>query len=228
MAATYDSADLLSSFNAFAGRPSSGDAITDATKYARLAKAQNQVVTDIASRHPECLYPTAAYGSYPTCTTTDNQIFTFGTDSNGYAVVPLGKTRIFPSLGSIPDSPWIPGRDYLDEGSQIRIPNNRSYAGTLYWRGITQPVDIDATHQPALKPEASRMLIVYRAVSDFLREGKRDVEGSAQYDGQYNNEFARWMLTWRTQFKGGGVLAPLGDVGGDPWTSGGYGWWMAP
>ncbi len=226
--ASYDSSDLLLSLQTFAGRPTSGDPVTTATEYARLAKAQNQVVADIAARHPECLYPTAAYGSYPTLTTTDNQVFTFGTDSNGYPVSPLGKAKIYTSLGAIPDNPWMPGADYLDEGTQIRIPNNRTYSGTLYWRGIKQPVDIDATHQPALFPAASRMLIVYRAVADFLREGKRDLEAAAQYDGQYNNEFARWMLTFRTQFKGGGVLAPLGDIGGDPWTSGGAGWWMAP
>ena len=225
---SYDSQDLLLSFNNFAARQTSGDAISDAQKYARLAKAQNQVVEDVAARHPECMYPTAAYGSFPTCTTTDQQVFTFGTGANGYAVSPIGKTRIYPSLACIPDSPWIPGYDYLDEGTQIRIPNNRTYAGTLYWRGVTQPADISASVQPSIFPASARMLIVYRAVADFLREGKRDLETSREYDGQYNNELARQLLTWKTQFKGGGALRHLGDTGGDPWSSGGYGWWMAP
>ena len=44
----YQSSDLLSLFNNYAGRPTS-DVITDAQKYARLAQAQDDVITDIAN-----------------------------------------------------------------------------------------------------------------------------------------------------------------------------------
>lgn len=212
--------DLLVLFNRYAGRPTT-DSITDATKYDRLARAQTDIVFDIAARHPQCLYPTAAYGSYPTCTTTDQQIFTFGTDGQGYAVAPIGKTRIYPSLAAIPDDPWQPGVDYLDEGTQIRIPNNRTYSGTLYWRGITLPVAIDATHDPVLFPEPTRMLIAYKAVGEFAQEGVRNAPLADRMDALYGREFARAMTTWKTNFRGGGALGPLGDFG--PVTSAYYG-----
>ena len=51
---------------------------------------------------PTALYPHAAYGSLPTLTTTDNQIYTFGTDANGYAKFPMGKGNIFRSLNDGP------------------------------------------------------------------------------------------------------------------------------
>lgn len=227
--ATFDSAYLLSLFNRYAGRVSSGDSMTDAVKYQRLSEAQNAVIADIAARTPYVLYPTAAYGSFPTMTTSDNQVFTFGTDSNGYPKFPIGKTMIYPSLSAIPDYPWQPGFDYLDEGTQIRIPNNRTYVGTLYYRGIIQPVDIDATHQPALNPEASRELIVWRAVAEYAKEpgitgAKADIMNTAET--QYGRAFSRWMLVWKTQFAGGGAITPITtSVVGPAWVGG---WGTSP
>ncbi len=61
--------------------------------------------------------------------------FTFGTDGNGYALFPLGKANIYPSLNAVPNYPWVPGVDYLDEGTQIRMPNNIAYSGTCTGRG---------------------------------------------------------------------------------------------
>ena len=205
-------------FNAAAGRPPTGDSIIDTAKYARLAKAQNAVVEDIASRHPRCLYPT---GAIPTLTTTDQSVFTFGT-----GVTPMGKARIYPSLQAIPDSPWTPGVDYLDEGTQIRIPNNGTYAGPLYWYGITMPADITSTQAPGLFPTSSRKLIVYRAVADFAAEAGRNMELANTYEAKYADQFARSMLVWKTQFKGGGALRPLGDPGVGS-MQGGAMWWSA-
>lgn len=215
------STSLLELFNRYAGRPASGDSITDAQKYDRLAKAQTDVIFDIAARHPQCLYPTAAAGSYPTCTTSDQKIFTFGTDGQGYAIAPIGKTRIYPSLAAIPNSPWEPNVHYQDEGTQIRIPNNGTYSGTLYWRGITIPTAIASGVQSALFPEPSRILIVYKAVGDFALEGMRNPTLAAAMDARYQREFQRAMAVWKTNFKGGGALGPLGDFG--PVTSGYYG-----
>ena len=69
----------------------SADAITDANKYARLARAQNVVLEDLAARVPQPQYSHVAYGSTPTLTTTDNQVFTFGNDVNSEASFPIGK-----------------------------------------------------------------------------------------------------------------------------------------
>ncbi len=207
--ATFDSPSLLGTFNDLCGRPSA-DAITDTRKYGWLTLANNELVSAIASICPNVLYPT---GAFPTLTTADSKVFTFGTDSNGYATTPIGKTGIYPSLASVPDSPWREGLDYLSEGSQIRIPNDGTYSGTLYFRGIAQPADLDGTHNPALLPESSRVLIPHIAALNFARSFARN-PSLAQMEIDYlgepwgNNKgaFARWCLAWRKQFRQGGAL----------------------
>lgn len=162
------------------------------------------MVADIAARIPKVLY-----GPPTQLVTADNKVFTFGTpDPDGYAIVPIGKVRIFPTLSAVPDYPWVEGYDYLDEGTQIRIPHDRTYAGTLYYRGIVQPKDIAAggTNEPVLMPEASRELIVIEAVRDYASQGSRLPQLAADKASEYAREFARWMLVWRTQFSSGGAL----------------------
>lgn len=209
--AIYDSAYLLALFNRKAGRPTA-DSITDASKYERLTESQNRVVAMLSAVAPQSLYPKVAYGSMPTLTTTDRQVFTFGNDSNGYPIAPMGKTGIYPSLSAIPDAPWREGIDYLNEGTQIRIPNNRSYGGTLYWRGITPPPNIDATHQPSLFPEASRELIVMDAVRQFASEYARNPDVVTMMANEWDGDgirpgaWATWCLVWKTQFRQGGAL----------------------
>lgn len=211
--ATYDSAYLLGLFNRLTGRPTT-DVITDASKYQRLTEAQSEIVKDIAGICPYVLYPTVGYGSIPTLSTSDNQTFTFGTDSNGYAIAPMGKAAIYQSLNDIPTNPWRLGVDYIALGATaIQIPNNNTYAGTLYWRGITPPGDIDASHQPALFPEGARLLIPYRAAITFCLEGNRNPDLGLQLQALYGRPFgtqpgmfATWLLEWKTAFKGGGAL----------------------
>jgi hypothetical protein len=160
------------------------------------------------------LYPSVAYGSVPTLSTSDQQLFTFGADANGYAIAPMGKVGIYTDLGSIPTCPWREGQDFIRAGATaIRIPNNNTYTGTLYWVGITPPADIDASHQPTLFPEASRVLIAIRAAYDFGTEGNRNPDLSAQMAVRYGEplsgnkgQFAHWLTTWRTQYRSGGVL----------------------
>lgn len=202
---TWDSAYLLTMFNRKAGRPAA-DTITDATKYQRLSEAQNTVVGWIAATAPQSLYPKVAYGSIPTLTTTDNQIFTFGTDGSGYAKFPMGQTGIYPNLQSIPDYPWREGVDYITEGNQIRIPNNNTYSGTLYVYGIFQPDDINGTDQPALIPEASRELIVIEAVRVFSQEWLRNAALADEMNNEWERRWPVWCQVWKTQFRSGGAL----------------------
>lgn len=203
---TWTSADLLTRFNELTGRAASGDSIADAAKYRRLADAQNVVLADAAARVPKALYPKVGYASMPTLTNVDGQVFTFGTDVNGDALFPIGKVEIYPDLQSIPDSPWIEGMDYLNEGTQIRIPSNRSWGGTLYWRGIAPVLTIDGTNQPSILPPPFRILIVYEAVRRYAEEGKRDLELADRMAANYAREFAKFCLTLRTQFSNGGAL----------------------
>ena len=203
-------------FKRLVGRANIADAVTPASYCERLTEAQAAIVTDIAGIFPSCLYPTVAYGSIPTLTTTDSKNFTFGTDSNGFAITPMGKASIFTSLNDIPDNPWIPGQDFIPlGGSMIQIPNNATYAGTLYWRGITAPgtIDLSGSHEPSLLPETSRGLIAYRAAIAFLLEGGRNLELAHEYMALYGRPlapnpglFATQMLEWKTQWRGGGAL----------------------
>jgi hypothetical protein len=204
--ATWTSAELLTRFNELSGRPSSSDSIADAAKYKRLADAQNVVLADAAARVPRAFYSKAAYGSTPTLTTTDQQVFTFGTDVNGDPLFPIGKFRIFENLSAIPDYPWVEGIDYLWEGTQIRIPNNATYGGTLYWRGIAPVLDISATNQPAIIPVSFRILIVYEAVRRYAEEGGRDVPLANRMQANYDATFAKYCLTLKTAYSNGGAL----------------------
>jgi len=134
----------------------------------------------------------------------------------------MGKTGIYQSLSDIPDNPWREGRDYLNEGTQIRIPNNGSYSGTLYWRGITPPADINAATQPSLFPEASRELIAIKAAYNFACEGNRNPELADRMYAKYQERFPYWCLTWRTAFRNGGALGTWTGrdmaIGGANWT----------
>lgn len=213
MAATYDSAYLLSLFGRLVGRTGT-DAITDATKYRGLSEAQNMVIADIAAIAPHVLYPTAPYASLPTLTVAaGNQTATFGTDANGYAKFPMGKGGIYASLDDIPTNPLIEGQDYMNEGTQIRALNNATLPSTLYWYGISQPADMDATNQPALFPEPSRELIALRAAYNFGTEGNRNPSMSQAMAVRYGyplstnpGRFAFWMQVYKSQFARGGAL----------------------
>jgi hypothetical protein len=140
-------------------------------------------------------------------TTTDQQVFTFGTDLNSDPLFPIGKVRIFQSLSAYPDYPLMEGIDYLDEGNQIRMPNNTTYGGTLWWRGIAPPIAISASNQPTLTPPNFRLLIVFEAVRRYALEGgTRNAELHDSMDAEYTKMFAQYCLVLKTQFSSGGAL----------------------
>jgi hypothetical protein len=219
MAYPYTSAYLLKFLLRLIGRPAA-DSISQAAYYERLTDAQTLIVTDIAAICPQVLYPAVAYGSVPTLTTTDNQLFTFGTDSNGFARTPMGKVRIYRSLNDIPTNPLQEGVDYQSVGqTAIRTLNNTVIMDTLYWVGISPPGVIDATHDPALFPEGSRQLIAYRAAIAFLLEANRNPALAQAYMALYGRPFglnpgmfAVQCLEWRTQYAGGGVLGSVSGL----------------
>lgn len=224
---TWDSAYCLSYFNRLIGRTGT-DSILDATKYQMLSEAQNEVIADIAAICPHVLYPTAATASLPTLTiSAAGDIGTFGSDANGYAKFPMGHGNLFQSLADIPTNPFL---DYMNEGTQIRALNNTTLPSTLYWYGISQPADINATDQPAIKPEAARQLIALRAAYNFGTEGNRNVALSQSMASRYGyplaqapGRFAFWMVTMKTQYANGGALSLTGlslALAGQP----GYGW----
>lgn len=206
--ATWDAAWCAADMQQRAARPENDVSLTTTVAYGYLTKAQNRIVAMIASRFPECLYPETAYSGIPTGTTTDGGLtFTFGTDANGYAIAPIGKTSLYRQLADIPDWPMQEGVDFIRNGATgVMIPNNQPYTGTLYWRGIAPPADIGASSDPVLFPEASRELIVLEAVRQYASAGaiNPDLAGMAAQD--FAGVFPQWMLTWRTQFRKGGAL----------------------
>lgn len=201
---------MLGVFNRLTGRPTTADAILDTTKYQVLTEANNELIGVIASICPWVLYPT---GAIPTMSTSDSKVFTFGTDTNGYAKTPIGKTGIYPTLSSVPDMPWREGLDYLWEGSQIRIPNDGTYTGTLYYRGVIQPDDLTAISNPTLLPEAARVLIPHIGALNYARQAARN-PSLAQMEldylgypwGNSQGAFANWCVTWKKAFRQGGAL----------------------
>jgi len=209
--ATWDNAYLLKLFNRYAGTASSGGTITDADKYERLSDGQNRVIAEMAFRCPNSLYPHTT--SLPTMTSVaDGNIWTFGTDANGYAIAPMGKAMIFPNQASFPDYPWVEGSDYVNEGTQIRLTNLRTWSTPLYWYGVTPPGDISASLQPALFPEASRELIVLEAVKQFALEGERQNGLLERMQLELDRAYPRWLAVWKTQFSSGGALGGLSGL----------------
>lgn len=204
--ATFDSNYLLSWFNRKAGRPDA-DTITDASKFQRLSESQNRIIAKIGAVAPQSLYPKVSYANMPQLTTTDNQVWIFGTDTNGYPVSPMGKAWIGPSLAGLLDNPWVEGYDYYNEGTQIRIPDDRTYSGPLYWYGIANPPDITALTQPSIFPEAARELIVIDAVRQFATEYDRNEAMASVMAAEWGDAWPTWCLSWKTNFRKGGALS---------------------
>lgn len=200
----WQSSDLLTRFNAYAGRPTS-DAITADEKYQRLSDGQDAVLTELMNTAPRPLYgaPTAMV------TADGGYTWTFGTDGNGYANFPLGKASIYPNLNAVPDYPWQPGLDYLDEGTQIRIPNNMPWSGQLYWYGVTAPQAISASVQPVIQPPHSRILIVIKGVQIFAEEYLRNAALSDQMQLRWEREWPKHVTMIRRHLRGGRQLGPL-------------------
>ena len=158
------------------------------------------VYADIAAVYP---YPLYRSGGPTTLTTTDNKVYTFGTDGQGFAVAPMGHVAIFRSLNDYPDGAMEEGIDYLNEGTQIRIPNNRTENATLYWTGIPVPADITSAVEPSLRPVSARLLIPLKAVQHFAEEGGGMSGLADRMDTLYQREFLKHMVNWKTQFRKG-------------------------
>jgi hypothetical protein len=203
--ATFDSAWCLAEFDRMAGRPDA-DEITDVQKYARLAQAEKEVMEDLAPIVPMVEYKAAG----PTAmSTSDSNVFTFGTDGQGHAQAPGGHVAVFRNLADYPDSPLTEGIDYLNEGTQIRIPNNRTES-SLYWFGVPASTDISAAQEPTLRPAGARILIAIKAVKNFAEEGNHDPALADTMDRRYAQQFSKWCLWFRTQHRKDGGISLTG------------------
>ena len=203
----WQSSDLLTKFNQYTGRLASGDTITDATKYQYLADAQQEVIGEMVALAPKP-FLTAPFDI--STNTVDNKVFTFGVDGDGYPAFPMN-CRIYPTASAIPDWPLIPGVDYLDEGTQIRMPNNLTLLyPNLYVYGVFVPQEMSASVQPVLQPPPARILIALRGASNFLlTNAVRNENAADRLEAKYRQNFNFWITTIRKHFRGGGALRPL-------------------
>lgn len=221
----WNSADLLARFNDLSGRGAyTADVVTPTTKYRYLADAQAYIVDRIAAINAKVLF-----GSPQQMSTADGGLtWTFGTDGNGYPLFPIGPAKVYPNLSAIPGAAWLPGIDYLDEGTQIRMVNNTPYTGTLYWYGVTPPAQMSDSVQPVLFPPPIRMLIVRKAVAEWAQTGNlRNASLADRQTVLFEKEFGEAMTLLRKHFAMGGGLGRMLY----PWGVGAYGpgwggaWW---
>lgn len=220
--ASWTSASLLTRFNQWAARPTT-DAITSAEKYQRLADAQDAVLTEIATVAAKVLYA----APFALTTSDGGYTFTFGSDGSSNANFMIGMTSIYPNLNAVPDYPWVPGVDYLDEGTRIRMPNNVPWSGSLYAYGLTMPAAISASQEPFIQPPQSRVLIVIRAVQSFAEEGNRNPALADRMAARWAREWPKNAVMIRKHFRGPRALGPLVGftrLGGGVGYSGGITW----
>lgn len=202
------SAELLELFNDLAGR-SANDTITPTKKYTWLARAEKEVVSELASVAPWTLYQKVSGASLPTMATDDSNVFTFGTNG-GANIEPFGRVQIYRRLTDIPDRPLIEGVDYLSEGDQVRLPRGRTITSPLYWRGIVMPAAIAANEAPHLIPTDANELTAIRAAKNFAESGNlRNAALADRMRLRWKERWPYWCLLWRQQFASGGVLLSM-------------------
>ena len=211
----FDSADLLRRVKNLARRPASDQSVTDAQWYDYLTEAQAEVYPEIFSR-----FPAMGYGAPVLLTTADSgKTYTFGLDAAGDPVRPTGHAEIYPNLATIPDSPLQAGADYIWEGSQIRMPNNRtrSFSAGPYARFVLSPTAaISAASAPVLLPKHARMLLVYKALEQWASRpgsGAKPDYYSTRYKEALNKLFLEFATLYNGQHAAFGVSSSLLYVG---------------
>lgn len=199
--ATWDAADLLARCQRLTRVPASTNFPTSTDWYAWMTDAQLAIKNDLAVEVPDAMMgaPTlmsSADGGYT---------YTFGTDAQSNAIFPIGKVQIYQSLASIPTSPYVPGQDYLMEGTQIRWTNNQKMPAP-YGRWVTPPLVIDGSTQPTI-PLQARMLIVYFACATYAASGGQ--QDPTPYLNLYNFHRDQVVTSFKKQFLNQGAIASL-------------------
>lgn len=213
---TYDSPDLLALTRVECRQPTTADFPQDADVYQMLSRGQEDMIFRLSTTVPE-----SQYGAPTLLTSADGgNTFTFGTDSDGNNIVPLGAVEIYRILEGVgdPNSECTSPADYLFEGDRIRSPNNQPWMGPgPYARFITPPLKIAALVAPVIKPIQARECLVYFGASKLWRVlGNADNAAASMQD--YERCFARNQLALRVQFNAQNAVAGLSGNG--RWWSG--------
>lgn len=195
--AEFDTADLLTRCKRMSRVPVTTEFAADTDWYAWLGEAENRVKGDLAP-----IVPKALIGAPTALTTADSGLtYTFGTDSDGNNILPIGNVEVYRNLADIPWAPLTPGVDFLFEGERIRGMNNQPVygsGGTLYARFITPTLKINASTAPTLEPVQMRELLVYDAVRRYYEAGGlRDIQSA---EDRYQSGLMKWIATLQTQY----------------------------
>lgn len=164
--AVQSSAELLDFFKSESGLPAVNDEFpTDAPIWTYLSLAQQMVFRQIAT-----IAPNAVVGDPELLTTSD------GGYTYQFAHYPFGHAEIRESRTGAPLNPgaeYDSSSDFVQEGQQIRWPDNRqrTFDDGPYARYAATPGDIDADNEPTLKPAQARVLIAYRALDLWAAKG---------------------------------------------------------
>jgi hypothetical protein len=205
-ALTFDSAWFLRRVKQLARRPSSDLSMLDADWYDLGTEAQLEAFSDLVSTFPWSQY------FAPSQLTSSDQGLTYD--------LPVGATghiELYNTRAGIPDSPLIPGMDFLIEANLIRIPNGRTRTfanGGPWFRGAVTPGIISAVDAPVLMPVDARTLIVYRALEKWA---SRPASGSdpSYWDSKYNADLLKMQLSLATKFNLQGYEAAMSVAA--PW-----------
>ena len=170
-------------------------------------------------------FPEVLYGDPTKMVTSDDKVFTFADD-----VFPIGGVEIRASRNGellIPTVEWDDQGDFVPEGSQIRIPGNRtrSFSDGPYARYIIPAGELDADNAPTLKPDFARVLIGDEALVMFAESG------GGNRDPKIYKALKQRHWEGDPEIVGGGILGTLNDqyfgVGAAAAPTAGV-WWRGP
>lgn len=165
--ALYDVSDLLVRVKLYAARPATDEALSDGQWYAILTEAEKEWVGTIAAMYP---YPML---SAPTKLSSEDSGLTYHFAASA---TPLAVQIFDAPNGALlrPGAFWDSDAGYVWEGERIRFPRNatRTFADGPYARAVFPPTgNLSATATLTLKPDYTRILIVYRSLIKFASIG---------------------------------------------------------
>ena len=163
--ATWDSASLLAKFKLLAARPSTDAAITDAQIYLLLGEGQFYWAKQMAIHCPE---QNMTSGTMSTSDSGATYTFPSSVTPLRY-IIYTSATGDFMRPGSYDD----PSADFVDEGSKIRMTRGatRTFSSGPFARYVAPTGDLDGSTAPTLLPTDARLLCVYHAVAEYMRQG---------------------------------------------------------
>ena len=204
--AFLDRADMVLRVKMRLNRPATDEVFTVSTTddviYAALTEEQAMAQQRLAP-----IVPDALIGSPVALTSADGgKTYTFGTDVDGNAIVPLGHYKLYASLADIPYTPLVPGADYVPEGSLVRIPSDqsRTFGDGPYAQFMTPTNVINASTEPTIAAVA-RPYVVSRACARLASERLR--LDPAPYLMQAEQEFQSCLAALQT--RNGGYASPM-------------------